>query len=126
MRGLTKLLVLCTVLLVAGCTTINNDGPVPASYIQQTLTGRSWMWVPGGPGAGIYFGANGEGQVSWNGKVKKVKWHARDGRFCYTGSGGSCWLLYRSGGKMYSRATSGGSPYPWHPLRDTKRGNFVF
>lgn len=100
--------------------------PVSASDLQKYLSGRSWLWKAEGLGAGIYFGPGGQGTVSLRGKVRKITWYTQNGKVCYRGSGSSCWLVYKVGKDFFSRSTRGGSPYPWHPRRATRKGNHIF
>ncbi len=111
----------------ASCQTIGlQDGPLPAAELQLALTDRSWLWQAEGTGAGIYFGPGGQGKLSLRGRVSDIRWYTESGRVCYRGNGGSCWLVYRSGGKYFSRSARGGSPYPWNPRSATRSGNRVF
>lgn len=100
--------------------------PVSAAELQTSLSGRSWLWKAEGVGAGIYFGPGGQGTVSYRGKVKKIRWYTQNGKVCYSGSGSSCWLVYKVGRDYYSRSARGGQPYKWHPRRSTRKGNHVF
>ena len=111
---------------LSACATLAPDGPVPAAELQLALEGRSWLWEKEGPGAGIYFGFGGKGAVSTGGNPKLMTWSTQEGQFCYRNRGRACWWVFRKNGVYYSRLTTGGEPYRWHPVLNTVEGNRVY
>lgn len=117
-------------LVVSACTSIPpGTTAVPADEIKSSLSGRTWSWPVGGPGAGIYFAPDGRATLFWQGKPWDTTWSARDGAFCYQHtSGDRCWAVYEKDGQVYSRSlwqAEHSEPYHWDPAKDTRRGRHL-
>lgn len=128
MRSYPMIAIVLSALLVS-CTSTPGTTPVSAADIQQSLSDRTWLWDVGGPGAGIYFAADGNATFVWEGRPWQTTWKTRNGAFCYEHeSGDRCWALYERDGVLYSRSLwqpDYPNEYAWDPADNTRPGRHI-
>lgn len=133
MRARAALLSTTLALLAAGCTSVPPGArAISADEIESALSGHTWSWEEGGgPRAGIYFAADKQAEIRWQGQLYRTTWSTRDGAFCYRDDDAGkdrCWALYEKDGTLYNYSLwqpEYSEPYEWNAAEELRKGRHI-